>query len=543
MSTSELIGMPTSKLDNSTFGKPDDSISISQVTGLCCRYIKSAVESTDSDGRVKRLSDISKELSTARKFKALQEFNSAVWMCLKKMIDALSLSEGEKDDLILTTTKEDACGLAIDLTTELSHLSLDRDYFFESMILDINSLHATLKTVKAGYTRVRHKNELLKSLSKAQRAADVESSVRDAFSINPSLEVDAAKNFIALFSRIDQAQREKAIAEAKMKDMMSLIENQQASIREGELQISQSSEVILDLKRKLAQAKADTKSALEQLAEVETKIENERKMLRSVKESLLNLGKENEDLQDALNTSKEQLRELDSLQKEIFRMERELGACRDAQSMAEQERDKAARYAEEERETRRRCDLHLIESEETAKRLREELGEVQQRLDHVAAQLKGLESDLAHERQWRREWDACHAQVRRRCAPGPIWSRVRIAMEIRSRLRQERVEHSRQPRTGTSTALLVRGPMKEPRTGTSPALGSSIRTGPAPAIHSLTRGAAAVRQRRSAVCGGVRGLKRGVQVREGLQRLYVSDAPGVIDERSHQVENAAVGIA
>ena len=259
---------------------------------------------------------------------------------------------------------------------------------------------------------MRHKNELLKALSKAQRAAEVEASIRDAFSINASLEVEAAKNFLVLFNRIDHAQREKNIVEAKLKEMMSLVENQQASIREGELQIAQCNETILDLKRKLAQAKADRKTALEQVADVENKIENERKMLRSVRESLANLGRENESLQDALNRSEQQLRELDSLKNDLFRLEQELETSRDAQVAADQEREKAARYAEEERETRRRCDLHLIESEEAAKRLREELGELEQRLAHATAQLKGLESDLAHERQWRREWDTCHAQVR-----------------------------------------------------------------------------------------------------------------------------------
>jgi DNA repair exonuclease SbcCD ATPase subunit len=418
LSTNSLDVSPV-KLENSSrlvqdeAGKTrqDESISISQVIGLCCRYIKSAIESHDHAFRVKRLGDITRELTTTRKFKALQDSAHPAWECLKSMVDTLAASEDGADSVLITTTKEEAYELAIKLATELSQFSLERDYFFESMILDINSLHSTLGSIRNGYMKLRHRNELLKMMSKAQTAAEIELSIREAFSINASLEVDAARNMIFLCNRIDSTRIEKLAVEGKLRDATSLVENQQAQIREGEMQIAQGAEVILDLKRKLAQAKAERKAALDEVAEVASKIENERKMLRSVKDSLSNLSKQNEDLEDALKRAREQLKEADELRKELFQLERDLESSRAAQVLAEQERDRAVRIAEEERDTRRRCDAHLMESEAAGKRLAEELAEGRQRLEHAESQLRGLESDLAHERDWRREWDACHAQA------------------------------------------------------------------------------------------------------------------------------------
>ena len=229
--SSDTFVPSASKLDQTI--KPEESISISQVCGLCCRYIKSAVEIADSRARVKRLSDISKELTTARKFKALQDSSCpAIWVCLKNVTDVLAASE-EGDDIILTTTKEDAYALAMETSTNLSSTvqSLERDYFFESMILDINTLHSTLNTVRSRYMQIRQKNELLKAMSKAKSAADIEPRIRDASNSSSSLEVDAAKNFIVLFGRIEEARRQKSLAEDKLREMALLVENQQASIR------------------------------------------------------------------------------------------------------------------------------------------------------------------------------------------------------------------------------------------------------------------------------------------------------------------------
>jgi chromosome segregation ATPase len=393
--------------------RQDESISISQMIGLCCRYIKSAVESNDYASRAKRLGDIVRELTTTRKFKALRDSaHPTTWECLKNIVDALAASEDGAEDLLITTSKEEAYAVAIKLTNELSQFSLERDYFFESMILDINALHSTLDSIRNGCMQLRHRNELLRTMSKAQTAAEIELGIREAFSINSSLEVDAARNIISLCNRIDTARNEKLIVEGKLKDAISLVENQQAQIREEELQIAQGSEAILDLKRKLAQAKSERKTALDEVAEVATKIENERKMLRSVRDSLSNLSKQNEDLENALTRASEQLKEADEVRKELFQLEQELESSRAAQVQAEQDREKAVRLAEEERETRRRCDAHLMESEAAGRRLGEELADVRQRLEQAGSQLRGLESDLAHEREWRHEWDACHAQAR-----------------------------------------------------------------------------------------------------------------------------------
>lgn len=284
------------------------------------------------------------------------------------------------------------------ICSKVRGFDVGRDYFYESMLMDSKALETALSVALRLLQKDLQRAEVLEAMAKAKTAAPVEMATRMAPLMKGSVEAKAAARMVQLFHELDEAtgRAEKVVQELKA----ARRENASLGDRVGEMesQISADAATIMDLRNKLTEAKRDRKVALEQAGEVESRVEKERKLLQSVRESLAALERENDSLKGEIALLKDDLGVHKDLHKEISKLEEEADSARQRQRRAEEETERYQSEATRERETRRRLDRHLLETDEKVEELKSDLKTLQGKKEEVEGHLELAKMDLKHEK-------------------------------------------------------------------------------------------------------------------------------------------------
>lgn len=334
-----------------------------------------------------------------------------MWEELRALVEPLVKAEDTTQE-VPTSGKLRCYEEAMRICGRVRSFDVGRDYFYESMLMDAKSLDGALSVAANLLKREAQRRELLDSMANARSVAVVEQAMRTAGSVKDAVEMQAAARMVQLFHELDKAkdksEKKEAEAKASKKESKSLGER----VVEMEQQLGNDAATIMDLRNKLAEAKRDRKVALEQAGEVESRVEKERKLLNSVRESLAALERENESLKGEIALLKDDLGVHKDLHKEISKLEEEADTARQRQRRAEEETERYREEASGERETRRRLDRHLMETEGHVQNLKGDIKELEEKKAAVEDLLDLARMDLKHEKTWREEWNEVHNEVR-----------------------------------------------------------------------------------------------------------------------------------
>jgi chromosome segregation ATPase len=324
-----------------------------------------------------------------------------LWEELRALVEPLVKAEDTTQE-VPTTGKLRCYEEAIRMCARVRSFDVGRDYFYESMLMDAKSLDGALSVAANLLRREAQRRELLDSMANARTVVVVEQAMRTAGSVKDAVEMQAAARMVQLFHELDKAkdksEKKEAEAKASKKESKSLGER----VVEMEQQLGNDAATIMDLRNKLAEAKRDRKVALEK----------ERKLLNSVRESLAALERENESLKGEIALLKDDLGVHKDLHKEISKLEEEADTARQRQRRAEEETERYRQEASGERETRRRLDRHLMETEGHVQNLKGDIKELEEKKAAVEDLLDLARMDLKHEKTWREEWNEVHNEVR-----------------------------------------------------------------------------------------------------------------------------------
>jgi len=402
---------------SSLFKERHDSFSPSEMVALYCRHLHEAVEVFDWKIRMKRLSELSRELSHTVSYKVLYQRRQDIWHALKELGDPLIDAEMTHSDG-RHYREEPIYREAIARVRRLRSIEVDRDYYYESMLMDVQALESALVKQHAELAYQQALHLILRAMIDSKNAPELEIVMRvgaqssGGHLVKESLEAAAADRLVAVYRQLDDEVLLREATETKNGKLQA--ERDELVGRCAELQedVNSKADEIADLKRKLADVKRQAKSATERAQQAEAKVEEERQVVLQVKEALATMEGQNSALSKEIEFLKEQLDRAAEYRDQIIRLEADvLNARSDAENA---ERVRAAREADAiaEREMRRKTDRHLLELRKDASKQKEALQERDDKITELQLSREGLIKDLEHERVWRQEWNAVHDQVR-----------------------------------------------------------------------------------------------------------------------------------
>ena len=402
---------------SSLFKERHDSFSPSEMVALYCRHLHEAVEVFDWKIRMKRLSELSRELSHTVSYKVLYQRRQDIWHSLKELGDPLIDAEMTHSDG-RHYREEPIYREAIARVRRLRSIEVDRDYYYESMLMDVQALESALVKQHAELAYQQALHLILRAMVDSKNAPELEIVMRvgaqgpGGHLVKESLEAAAADRLAAVYRQLDDEVMLREATETKNGKLQAERDELVSKCSELQEDVNSKADEIADLKRKLADLKRQAKTAIERAQQAEAKVEEERQVVLQVKEALATMEGQNSALSKEIEFLKEQLDRAAEYRDQIVRLEADvLNARSDAENA---ERVRAAREADAiaEREMRRKTDKHLLELRKDATKQKEALQERDDKIKDLQLSREGLIKDLEHERVWRQEWNAVHDQVR-----------------------------------------------------------------------------------------------------------------------------------
>jgi len=399
------------------FKERHDTFSPSEMVALFCRHLHEAVEVFDWKIRMKRLSELSRELSHTMSYKVLYQRRQDIWHQLKELGDPLIDAELTQSDG-RHYREEPIYREAIARMRRLRSVQVDRDYYYESMLMDVQALETALTKQHAELAYQQALDLILRAMVDSKNAPELEIVMRvgthgpGGHLVKESLEAAAAGHLAAVFRQLEDAVMLREAVEVKNAKVVLERDELVSKCAELHEDVNSKAEEIADLKRKLADSKRSNKSAVERAHQAEAKVEEERVVIIQVKEALASMEGHNTALTKEIEFLKEQLDRAAEYRDQIVRLESDvLTARQDAENA---ERVRAAREADaiSEREMRRKTDKHLLELRKEVTTLKEQVQVRDDKMKDTQLSKEGLVKDLEHERVWRQEWNAVHDQVR-----------------------------------------------------------------------------------------------------------------------------------
>ena len=402
---------------SSLFKERHDSFSPSEMVALYCRHLHEAVEVFDWKIRMKRLTELSRELSHTVSYKVLYQRRQDIWNALKELGDPLIDAELTDSDG-RHYREEPIYREAMARVRRMRSVELERDYYYESMLMDVQALETALVKQHAELAYQQALALILRAMVDSKNAPELEIVLRvgsqgpGGHLVKDSLEAAAAARLAVVYRHLEDAVMMREAVEIKneklSKEKIELV-SKCAELQED---VNNKADEIADLKRKLAESKRANKTAVERAQRAETKVEEERQVIAQVKEALHNMEGQNTALVKEIEFLKEQLDRAAEYRDQIVRLEADVFTARaDAENA---ERVRAAREADAiaERDMRRKTDKHVMDLRKEMTLMKEQVQERDDKLKELQLSKEGLIKDLEHERVWRQEWNAVHDQVR-----------------------------------------------------------------------------------------------------------------------------------
>lgn len=402
-------------LDNpdlsSLFSEKREHFSAAEIVALCCRHAREAVEVSDSKIRTKRLKELSRELSNTMSYKLLYQKRPDVWDMLKKIVEPLIDAEGKTKDGE-PTRNEQVYESMLQIVGQLAQLSVDKDYFYESMLMDIQSLESALYQAHQTIVRAAQRIELLENMAKARNSQQIQHALEDARMMANSTEAAAAVRMAALFKELDEAIQARD-AEAERNRLVNASSSElHAKIAELERELRDRGREVQELKRKLEEERRKKKELQEKVKRMEEAMQEERRKVLASSEGANVLEQENERLRKEIAELHAQLRQKEVVHEQKNEVQRELEKVTSVMQSVSKERDSSRAELEKEKEMRKRADKHIVELRADVKAIRDEKIRLMEHKRELELSKEGLKKDLDNERTWRTEWKVVHEQVK-----------------------------------------------------------------------------------------------------------------------------------
>ena len=402
---------------SSLFKERHDSFSPSEMVALYCRHLHEAVEVFDWKIRMKRLTELSRELSHTVSYKVLYQRRQDIWHALKELGDPLIDAELTHSDG-RHYREEPIYREAIARVRRLRSVEVDRDYYYESMLMDVQALETALVKQHAELAYQQALDLILRAMVDSKNAPELEIVLRvgaqgpGGHLVKESLEAASAARLAAVYRELEDAVMMREAVETKHEKLTKEKNELVSKCAELQEDVNSKADEIADLKRKLADSKRANKTAVERAQRAEAKVEEERQVISQVKEALHNMEGQNTALVKEIEFLKEQLDRAAEYRDQIVRLEADVLTARSDAENAE--RVRAAREADAiaERDMRRKTDKHVMDLRKEMTTLKEQVQERDDKLKELQLSKEGLVKDLEHERVWRQEWNAVHDQVR-----------------------------------------------------------------------------------------------------------------------------------
>ena len=401
---------------SSLFKERHDSFSPSEMVALYCRHLHEAVEVFDWKIRLKRLTELSRELSHTVSYKVLYQRRQDIWRQLKELGDPLIDAELTHSDG-RHYREEPIYREAIARVRRLRSVEVDRDYYYESMLMDVQALETALAKQHAELAHQQALDLILRAMIDSKNAPELEIVLRVGMNgpgghlVKDSLEASAAHRLASVYRELDDESMLREATQAKNGKLEGEKKELVSKCAELQEDVNAKADEIADLKRKLVDAKGSSKRATERAVAAEAKVEEERMVISQVREALATMEGQNSALSKEIEFLKEQLDRAAEYRDQIVRLEADVLNSRSDAEKAERVRAQREADAIAEREMRRKTDKHVLELRKEVVDAKGKVTEMEDKVQELELSKQGLIKDLEHERVWRQEWNAVHDKV------------------------------------------------------------------------------------------------------------------------------------